>query len=782
MRGAVLRGAKLRWLLLAFVLGAATFFAREASTPVDAHALLVRADPPVNSQLREPPAELTLYFSEPLERAFSSARVTDQDGNRVETAVEFDDADDALIRVSLADVSPGYITVEWETVSAVDGHRITGSYPITILNEDGSLAAQPPEGATSTTEGAEADPERVVTKAVLLVALSVFVGGLAFIVVVTPATPASIQASYESRILKVITVAFIVLIVAGFLDLLLQSRDISASVGRTLDTQWGERWLWRHLALIVPAFALAIMYLAAQPRRALASVALAVAVVYAVLVASSGHAAAGGGAFWATGADSIHLLAACVWLGMLSILALYFFWARRDLSGQPRYEVQSIALRRFSIIATVSVALLLFTGVVNAVIEVGQISDLLDAGYGQVLLLKLFLLIPLLAIGLRNAYLLRPQIVQETAERSTEQRREFIGELEADLNKTIRWELGVALLVLIVVGVLVQLTPTRGRIDTPPQGETYVRTADADGLFVTLRIDPNEPGSNTFEVYLAGATDNVEQLRLEFVQPGGFGSINRLPLEASNPPTYYLGQGPYLTEPGLWTITLNVRRGAGFDLRLDFKNDVEAVAPVTTDARIGGSFDSPIEFSATVTALLAVSAVATLALVLASLPRPGYPDGYLAWAVEEAAYRLPVTRMRPVISLGMLIAIGIVLGYIVGTHSDPPLSQEEASAGNPIEATQESIDRGRLLFMNNCIQCHGETGRGDGPLAASLPIPPANLYDHIPYHPDQFFFGVMTKGLSGVMPAFENVLSEDDRWHILNFLRDQFGDPEPVTQ
>jgi putative copper resistance protein D len=84
--------------------------------------------------------------------------------------------------------------------------------------------------------------------------------------------------------------------------------------------------------------------------------------------------------------------------------------------------------------------------------------------------------------------------------------------------------------------------------------------------------------------------------------------------------------------------------------------------------------------------------------------------------------------------------------------------------------------------MNNCIQCHGETGRGDGPLAASLPIPPANLYDHIPFHPDQFFFGVISVGLSGVMPAFEDVISEDDRWNILNFLRDQFGDPAPVTQ
>jgi hypothetical protein len=153
---------------------------------------------------------------------------------------------------------------------------------------------------------------------------------------------------------------------------------------------------------------------------------------------------------------------------------------------------------------------------------------------------------------------------------------------------------------------MVQLTPTRGRIqDSGQAGENYVRTQDAEGLFVTLRVDPNQPGTNTFEVYLAGATDTVESLRLEFVQPGGFGSISRLPLDASNPPTFYLGQGPYLTEPTM-DDDLNIRRNAGFDLRLDFQDDVE-VRHRWPERAAGGSYDSPI--SSMVTALIAVSAV-----------------------------------------------------------------------------------------------------------------------------------------------------------------------------
>src|SRR5690606_12425299 len=34
---------------------------------------------------------------------------------------------------------------------------------------------------------------------------------------------------------------------------------------------------------------------------------------------------------------------------------------------------------------------------------------------------------------------------------------------------------------------------------------------------------------------------------------------------------------------------------------------------------------------------------------------------------------------------------------------------------------------GALLYQHYCESCHGESGRGDGPEAATLPIPPADL-------------------------------------------------------
>jgi copper transport protein len=772
-----------RWLLPAFALAAMIFVVALPARPAEAHALLVRADPPANSQLREPPAVLTLYFSEAVERSFTSARVIDQDNRRVDDHVEFDDSDEALMRVYLKDVKPGYLDVEWQNVSRVDGHRLTGSYPISILNPDGSVAATPPTGTGSSTSGENPDALRVVTKALLLIAGSVLVGGAAFLALVAPgAGRPETRIEFEQKAWLVIGAALIVMAIAGLSELILQASNVDAGVSSVLDTRWGQRWLLRHGALLLPALALLVAWNSQRPQRLMAVAALAGGVVYLLSTSSVSHGAAGGGSFWATLSDFVHLLATSVWIGMLALLILYFRWARTAYKDGERYLVLASALRRFSLIAVVSVSLLLFTGVVNSLVEVGRLADLLDTGYGRALLVKLLLLIPLLAIGARNAYLLRPQLVQEAGERQIRSRQELLAETETDLNKTMRWELGVALAVLAVVALLVQITPTRGRIAEASASGPYVQTADTENLFVTLRVDPNQPGVNTFEVYLAGDTSTVESLRLEFVQPGGFGSISRLPLDASNPPTFYLGQGPYLTQPGKWTITLNVRRTAGFDLRLDFQDEVESAAPVAVGARLGGAYNSPIEFTAAAVGLLAFAAVGSGILLIGSLPRPGFPDGYLAWVFEEASYRVPVTRMRPLISLGLLVAVGIALGLIVGRHFDKPISQSAATEGNPVKATPESIERGRMLFMNNCVQCHGETGRGDGPLAASLPIQPANLYLHVPFHPDQFFFGIMTKGLSGVMPSFESSISEEDRWNILNFLRAQFGNPDPATQ
>ena len=95
---------------------------------------------------------------------------------------------------------------------------------------------------------------------------------------------------------------------------------------------------------------------------------------------------------------------------------------------------------------------------------------------------------------------------------------------------------------------------------------------------------------------------------------------------------------------------------------------------------------------------------------------------------------------------------------------------------NTVEATEESIAKGKELFMAkkaNCVFCHGETGAGNEVNLAKLRRVPADLSDKVrmPKLSDGEIFWKITKGIPGIMPGREKELTEEERWHVVNFVR-----------
>ena len=65
----------------------------------------------------------------------------------------------------------------------------------------------------------------------------------------------------------------------------------------------------------------------------------------------------------------------------------------------------------------------------------------------------------------------------------------------------------------------------------------------------------------------------------------------------------------------------------------------------------------------------------------------------------------------------------------------------------------------------------GTDSRGDGPVTQSLTTKPTDLTaEHIYGHPDGDIFWWITHGKSGVMSAFGNVLDENARWNLIDFI------------
>ena len=106
------------------------------------------------------------------------------------------------------------------------------------------------------------------------------------------------------------------------------------------------------------------------------------------------------------------------------------------------------------------------------------------------------------------------------------------------------------------------------------------------------------------------------------------------------------------------------------------------------------------------------------------------------------------------------------------------LPEDADKTKNPVEATAESVAKGKELYLErtkgNCIFCHGETGSGNEANLARLRRKPADLTnkERMSAMTDGEVFWKISKGIRGIMPAGEQRMkTEEERWHVVNYVR-----------
>ncbi len=105
------------------------------------------------------------------------------------------------------------------------------------------------------------------------------------------------------------------------------------------------------------------------------------------------------------------------------------------------------------------------------------------------------------------------------------------------------------------------------------------------------------------------------------------------------------------------------------------------------------------------------------------------------------------------------------------------LPEDADKTPNPIASSPESIAKGKELYLErtkgNCIFCHGETGAGNEANLAKLRRKPADLSnkERMTAMTDGEVFWKISKGITGIMPAGEKRMTEEERWHVVNYIR-----------
>lgn len=99
------------------------------------------------------------------------------------------------------------------------------------------------------------------------------------------------------------------------------------------------------------------------------------------------------------------------------------------------------------------------------------------------------------------------------------------------------------------------------------------------------------------------------------------------------------------------------------------------------------------------------------------------------------------------------------------------------------EENRQSLEKGRLIYEQACIWCHGEEGKGDGPAGwylgrYSAPRPRNFVAEGFKFRStpsgelpsDQDLFRTVTRGIPGFMPSF-GTLTEAERWQVIYYIK-----------
>ncbi len=468
-----------------------------------AHSALLSSDPADGARLDVAPDAVVLEFSEPPDPDLSTVDVLDSAGERVDVGDITPSADDAsVVRLDLPPLDDGVFTVNWSALSTVDGHATTGAYSFIVGSVGPDEAASVP---VETEEQRGQGPIGVAGRWLVYVGLAGILGWATSILVVFRERPAG----------RPWIVVGCWLLASVGLGLIIQSKasSVDTSIRQLLTSEAGDPLVRTGLSLAALGIGMAVAVFG-RGRGPVGVVAALTALTMFAHV-EAGHAGAPDPDEWLNlSSQWIHLVAIGTWVGGLGWLLAR---TRRHRAEEQSPELVG-AIGRFSVLASVCIIVVVITGVVRAVDEVGSFDALWSTDYGRTLLVKLGMVTMLAALGALNRFWNVPAILRGA------------GRVRR-LRRTVRSEVVFAAVVLGIGGVLSglpppsQLSATDGGAASRQADEAIEVTGSdfATTMRVTMQVEPGTVGQNRFVVRIAdydtGETVNAVRVALRFTVP-----------------------------------------------------------------------------------------------------------------------------------------------------------------------------------------------------------------------------------------------------------------------
>jgi copper transport protein len=543
----------------------------------DAHAELLSTQPTAGEQLATPPSQVVLQFSEAVDISDDSVRVLDATGEAVtDRAPEHPQGQRSQVVLALPDLDDGAYVVTWKAVSS-DSHPVSGAFTFRVGTAAGAAADDKALIADVLGGSGTAGGDHVLggiygaARFAAFAGLVVVVGSLMFVTWLWPAGLA------DRRARRLLAGGLVTAAVATVLCIPLQGAYATGGslgdafdpgiVGDELGVRTGRAWLLRLVLLGVVAV---LVRLRRLDRRAAVGLGLALLVTVSV----TGHASSGDWVPLAFAVDLVHLGGVSVWLGGLAVLAAAVLW--QDAEG----DIEAI-VARFSQVAFVAVVLIVASGTIQGIRQVGSYDALFDTDYGRLLVIKVLLVGAMLcaaafsrawvrerAAARDHALTLSPGPGAVAASPGPGAARLSL------LRRSVAVEVGIGVCVLAVAALLVNAVP--GSSSSTPGGP-FSTEVHGETVALTVDVTPARAGANDIRLQVTdhGGTPLVPEevtgsLQLPDKQ---LGPIDLTLTDAGN--GRYRADGTDIPFAGNWDLDVTVRTS---DIDQD---QLEVVVPVS---------------------------------------------------------------------------------------------------------------------------------------------------------------------------------------------------------
>ncbi|MEC1353548.1 copper resistance CopC/CopD family protein [Bacillus sonorensis] len=500
-----------------------------------AHAYIVNSTPAQNQELKKAPVQIKIEFNEAIQEGFHSITVRNSSGERVDSGEAQIDPKNAKILTAKLDkkLKNDIYTAEWRVVSA-DGHPVSGTIPFSVGNIQGGL---PKDQGSASADLPKADT--VIERVLLYTGFSLFMGSILFqLVWYRPKN--SWAERMRSRLQRIIKLALVMIGAAIVIQLPLQTKaNAGVSWAEAFQPALLKETLLRTTggALWLASIGLIVLLAVCSRKTGWTANILKIIFFAGLLLAKSlsGHAASTSYSYMTAAMDFIHLAAASVWTGGLAALVLFF---GRDWLKPDKGHIWE-AIRRFSPWALGSAGLLVFSGLLNSFFIVHTMDNLFQTNYGKALLIKSALVLLMIGFGALHYFRFRKKP-------------------EHSRGNTIRAEWAIGLLILVTTAVFTNIPSPPAPLPQPFNETKQL----ADGETLSLRISPNMPGSNTFEVVVRNRNGDVitdiQKIELTVSKTGIFGDNKESTFTLSKKEKgVFQTKNLHLNEEGIWKIRVH---------------------------------------------------------------------------------------------------------------------------------------------------------------------------------------------------------------------------------